>query len=434
MIGFKSTNCKDKGCNGIKPEEFGLLEGYENNRYWEMRLSKFNFLIGGSGWLYTLCWRILTLVTFIPLLLVARYYSQKLWLDAEEKDITIPYSNFTDIYPGCVYSPLVKGYELELFKKCHMEGPILEIAIGDGYFSSLLFKSKKQRLDYGADLIYGTIKSATKYNHCEEYLVMDAMQIPFPDNCLGTVVMNNLMHHLPDRALAVKEVLRVLKKGGKFIFTDNTIGWGVFTWNQLLLRRLRLYSFADYILKLNMRLFAQKLLVDEHYYDKRSREENFKIIRKVNFISKTSMYLGSIFEFLNLKMGQPTRKEMIRWVNLFGFRNKLDGYIEKIIKYCIVKDRELCQTEGCAFWFLEIEKLGESEINKEYRDRTIPYVCPKCKQGLVAYAGVFYCKCCDIKYPVVEGIPLFVSYQAKVKGFHSYIEKKKRGKSEEFIT
>ena len=418
-------------------EEFGNLESHEKNRYWKMRQGQFNFLIGG-GWLYRLSWKLLTLITVLPLVLLAKYYSKKLQsanINKDEKrDVTASYKYFMNVYPCCVYSPFIKGYELELFKKCKMGEPILEVAIGDGYFSSLLFASKNKKLTFGADMIYGTLKSAAKYNHCENFLIMDAVQIPLPDNSIETVIMNNLMHHMPDRNAVLKEVFRVLKTGGRFIFTENTMGWSLFSWEQLLLRRLRLNALADYALKLSLKLFAQRLLKDENFYEKKSNEMKFKIIKKVNFVSKTSMSIGSMFEFLNLKLGQPTRREMIEWINLFGLKNKMDKYMEDIIRYCQSRDEDLVSSEGYAFQFYEIEKIDERCRSMENRDTFIPYVCPECKKVLDKRVDSFLCKYCDIKYPIVDKIPIFISYQSKIKGFNSYVEKKRREESEKFIT
>lgn len=419
-------------------EEFGNLESHEKNRYWKMRQSRFNFLIGGQSWLYRLSWKMLTLITVLPLVLLARYYSKKLQSANINKDgkrdVTASYKYFMNVYPGCVYSPFIKGYELELFKKCEMEEPILEVAIGDGYFSSLLFASKNKKLTFGADLIYGTLKSAAKYNHCENLLIMDAAQIPLPDNSMGTVIMNNLMHHMPDRSAVLKEVSRVLKTGGRFIFTENTMGWSLFSWEQLLLRRLRLNALADYALKLSLKLFAQRLLKDENFYEKKSNEMKFKIIKKVNFVSKTSMSIGSMFEFLNLKLGHPTRREMIEWINLFGLKNKMDKYMDDIIRYCQSRDEDLVSNEGYAFQFYEIEKVDERCRSMENKNTFIPYVCPECKKVLDKRVDSFLCNTCDIKYPIVDKIPIFISYQSKIKGFNSYVEKKRGQESEKFIT
>ena len=417
-------------------DEFGSLEGYEKNRYWSIRLPKSNFLIAGGNWLYRLFWKLLTLIMLMPLFSVAKYYDKRLGSNRkdEEKEGIEPWRHFLEIYPGCVYSPFVKGYELELLKGCVMDPPILEIGMGDGYLSSLIFESKNRKLNYGSDLMYGTIKSARRYTHCQNHVVMDAVEIPFPDNFLGTIIMNNLMHHLHDRSVALKEVLRVLKNGGRFIFTDNTIGWGMFTWDQLLLRRLKLQRLADFILDFKLKLFAQKLLTDDHYYDKKSKENGFRINKKINFVSKSTMYLSSLFEFLNLKLGQPTRKEMIMWMDLFGLRRKIDSYLGDIIEYCRVKDGELTQKEGYAFQFFEVEKVCDKNLKEESISRSIPYVCPKCKKDLASNVNSFFCKYCNLEYPIVDGIPIFISYQNKLKGFSAYIRKKKEEKSEEFIT
>lgn len=396
----------------------GLLKGYEDNRYWDIKLSKSRFLIGGKDWLYNLCWHILTLIMLIPLLLFSKYYSAKLKMNIEkgkEKDNTRYYHLFSDIYPGCVYSPFTKGYELKLLRKCTMERPILEIGIGDGYLSSLFFSSREEKLTYGADLIYETIRSAVKYNHCENYLIMDALEIPLPDNSMGTIIMNNLMHHLPNRHLVLKEVLRVLKKKGRFIFTENLIGWGTFTWEQLLLRKLRLNSVADKVLIFKLNLFAQELLNDENYYEKRSRDMGFKIVESINFVSKSSMYLSSLFEFLNLKQGQPTRKEMKDWLAFFRLKDRITNYMNNIIEYCFAMDKELVHAEGYAYQFLIIEKAGGDNLS-DVKTEAVQYVCPKCKGRLKIESDSFFCGDCAIGYRIIDGIPIFISYQDRLRG------------------
>jgi SAM-dependent methyltransferase len=415
-------------------DEFGVLREAAKNRYWEIRFSKFNFLSNGQNWLGRLFWNVSTLITFFPLLLAAGFYGRKLSRAGRDKskDGILPFKLFTDIYPGCVYSPFVKAYELELFKRCDIKEPILEIGIGDGYFSSQLLKSKKMRILYGADLMYGVLKSARRYGHCDNYVVMDALEIPFPDGSFGTVIMNNLMHHLPNRESAIREILRVLKKGGSLIFTDNMIGWGTFTWEQALLKKMRLDSIADKMLKFKSRLFAQKLLVDENYYEKKSLEMDFDIVQKIPFVSKKAMLLSSLFEFLNLKQGQPTRPEMRRWFHFFGCWEILDRSMADIIKYCYRTDQEQCEREDSAFVFYEIVKTGGDFVAGTFIP--VDFACPKCKGVLVKAISSFFCNHCEISFPVFDGIPLFLSYQDKLKGLASYLTVKKEEQTEEYMT
>ena len=48
--------------------------------------------------------------------------------------------------------------------------------------------------------------------------VADAESIPYDDDTFDLVVGHAVLHHIPDLDLAMREVLRVLKPGGRFVF------------------------------------------------------------------------------------------------------------------------------------------------------------------------------------------------------------------------
>jgi SAM-dependent methyltransferase len=48
--------------------------------------------------------------------------------------------------------------------------------------------------------------------------VADAERIPYPDGSFDLVVGHAVLHHIPDVPAALREVLRVLKPGGRFVF------------------------------------------------------------------------------------------------------------------------------------------------------------------------------------------------------------------------
>ncbi|RTL08364.1 MAG: methyltransferase domain-containing protein, partial [Acidimicrobiia bacterium] len=56
--------------------------------------------------------------------------------------------------------------------------------------------------------------------------VADAEKIPYEDNTFDLVVGHAVLHHIPDVELSLREVLRVLKPGGRFVFAGepSTIG------------------------------------------------------------------------------------------------------------------------------------------------------------------------------------------------------------------
>jgi SAM-dependent methyltransferase len=419
----------------VSAEEIGKLKEGDEGRYWEIKLSKYEFLTSGDHWFLRLFWYVSTALMLVPLILAAEFYRRKYrQTEPVQGHTETSYRLFTDIYPGCVYSPLVKGYELELFKNSTMPEPILEIGIGDGYFSHLLFESKKTRVLYGADLIYGVLKSARQYQHFDHHVIMDALETPFPDNFFGTVMMNNLIHHLPNRAATLREAFRILRKGGRLIFTDNTIGWGTFTWEQRALRAMKMDGSADRVLKFKLHLFAQNLLADEHFYDRQAEEMGFRVIRKVNFISKRAMYLSSLFEFLQLKQGQPTRPEMRKWLSWSGCRREIERCMAKIIESCHQDDRRLSESEGFSFQFLELEKASGLPPSTAQGLPPVHFVCPKCKGALSEGKEMYSCKPCDRDYPVFDGIPIFLSYYRNLKGLEAYLEKKEKEQAKPYMT
>ena len=60
--------------------------------------------------------------------------------------------------------------------------------------------------------------NAARLGFSVEGRVADAEQIPYDDDTFDLVVGHAVLHHIPDVELAMREVLRVLKPGGRFVF------------------------------------------------------------------------------------------------------------------------------------------------------------------------------------------------------------------------
>ncbi|WP_405491249.1 class I SAM-dependent methyltransferase [Nocardia sp. NBC_00511] len=106
----------------------------------------------------------------------------------------------------------------------------LELGCGTGFFLLNLMQAGIAERGSVTDLSPGMVKVATR-NGLNLGLdvdgrVADAETIPYEDDTFDLVVGHAVLHHIPDVELALKECLRVLKPGGRFVFAGEptTIG------------------------------------------------------------------------------------------------------------------------------------------------------------------------------------------------------------------
>jgi ubiquinone/menaquinone biosynthesis C-methylase UbiE len=98
----------------------------------------------------------------------------------------------------------------------------LELGCGTGFFLLNLMQGGIARRGTVTDLSPGMVEVATR-NAANLGLdvsgrVADAETIPVPDASVDLVVGHAVLHHIPDLDTAFREILRVLKPGGRFVF------------------------------------------------------------------------------------------------------------------------------------------------------------------------------------------------------------------------
>lgn len=101
-------------------------------------------------------------------------------------------------------------------------GSVLEIGFGSGY--NILFYGK-------IDKLYALEPSIELYNLAKdrvsaasfpvEYISNSAENIPLPDHSIDTVVSTWVFCSIPDAIKALKEIGRVLKPAGRFVFVEH---------------------------------------------------------------------------------------------------------------------------------------------------------------------------------------------------------------------
>lgn len=99
---------------------------------------------------------------------------------------------------------------------------LLDLGCGAGE-NSVYFAMQGARCvaaDYSPGMVEVALQLAARHGVEVEGCTANAMALDFPDNTFDIVYASNLLHHIPDPKIALKEMHRVLKPGGKACFWD----------------------------------------------------------------------------------------------------------------------------------------------------------------------------------------------------------------------
>jgi ubiquinone/menaquinone biosynthesis C-methylase UbiE len=109
-------------------------------------------------------------------------------------------------------------------------GDVLEVGCGTGFFLLNLKLAAVINRGYVTDLSPGMVEvaqcNARKLGFGVEGRVADAERIPYDDATFDLVIGHAVLHHIPDVEQTFREVLRVLKPGGRFVFAGEPTKWG----------------------------------------------------------------------------------------------------------------------------------------------------------------------------------------------------------------
>jgi ubiquinone/menaquinone biosynthesis C-methylase UbiE len=109
-------------------------------------------------------------------------------------------------------------------------GRALEIGSGTGFFLLNLMQagvaSGGSVTDISPGMVEVALRNAAGLGLDVDGRVADAETIPYGDESFDLVVGHAVLHHIPDVERALREVLRVLRPGGRFVFAGEPTRYG----------------------------------------------------------------------------------------------------------------------------------------------------------------------------------------------------------------
>jgi SAM-dependent methyltransferase len=106
----------------------------------------------------------------------------------------------------------------------------LELGCGTGFFLLNLMQAgviaRGSVSDISPGMVAAALHNAERLGLPVDGRVADAESIPYPDDTFDLVVGHAFLHHLPDVEQSLRETLRVLKPGGRFVFAGEPTRWG----------------------------------------------------------------------------------------------------------------------------------------------------------------------------------------------------------------
>ncbi|MEW6233206.1 MAG: class I SAM-dependent methyltransferase [Chloroflexota bacterium] len=140
------------------------------------------------------------------------------------------------------FRALLRSVEARLLSQIAMPEPILDLGCGDGHFASLALSGPVLA---GMDVSRRSLEEARARRVYQLLLQGTANALPFADGAFATVVSNCAIEHIPNLEGILREVHRVLRGGGLFVFTVPSEHFVEYLLFYRLFTKLRLWRLAS---------------------------------------------------------------------------------------------------------------------------------------------------------------------------------------------
>lgn len=189
---------------------------------------------------------------------------------------------------------------------------LLDIGCGAGFMISQLDNMFKKAI--GIDMSSDAIDFAKKYSN-NHFITGDAQNLQFRDCEFDSVISIDSFEHIHDDKLAIKEVYRVLKKGGSLIIYTPCIE-GLFSKTKF----ANLYH-SD----------KNNFMLDYRYYNKNSLENLCKDNKfKIEYIGYHNIFMQELFTQIFKYFSSLLKKKYDNQSDIYNFTSSPFYFIYKL--------------------------------------------------------------------------------------------------------
>lgn len=233
----------------------------------------------------------------------------------------------------------IRPKELVLFsRQMPFKKPVLDFGCGDGFFAQLLVGRNK--IDVGVDIDERPLTYAKDSGIYKKVVLLDGHKLPFNKNYFSAVISNCVMEHVEKLQPALKEIQRVIKKGGKFYLSVMTDKWN----DYLIGGKLIGGGYLQWMKKIQ----RHPNLLSETQWEKQFEKAGFRVIEKYGYLDKKTSRFIEIFHYLSI--GSLVTHSLLRkWV-------VFPRYLKPIGMEVETKPQKVKTAEAAAIFFI-LEKI-----------------------------------------------------------------------------
>lgn len=197
----------------------------------------------------------------------------------------------------------IRPKEADLFVKfLPFKKPVMDYGCGDGFFAKMFYPGL---VDVGVDIRKNELRIAGKRKIYKKRIFYNQERLPFRSNYFATIFANCVLEHVDNLDHDLKEINRVLQKGGMFIGGVMTDKWESFLIGGKV--------FGNVYKNWMRRIQNHPNLLSVNEWDEKFKNAGFKVRKRIGYLDeKTSRHL-EVFHFFSIG-SLITHKLFGRWV------------------------------------------------------------------------------------------------------------------------